>query len=165
MVLHFAPAFRSLAHEPFEDGAGGVAPHSVAPAIPQGIRFSEIQDAARQARLAFGFSAKHHTHKRHSPTALTNTEENAVEFVWFILIGLVAGALAGMIMNGGGYGIVGDIVVGVLGALIGGYLFQQLGISAGGGLPGAIIVATVGAIVLIGILRLINRGRGRGLGL
>jgi len=88
-----------------------------------------------------------------------------VEFVWFILIGLVAGALAGMIMNGGGYGIVGDIVVGVLGALIGGYLFQQLGISAGGGLPGAIIVATVGAIVLIGILRLINRGRGRGLGL
>ena len=43
-----------------------------------------------------------------------------MEFVWFILIGLVAGALAGMIMNGGGYGIVGDIVVGVLGALIGG---------------------------------------------
>lgn len=68
-------------------------------------------------------------------------------------------------MNGGGYGIVGDIVVGVLGALIGGYLFQQLGISAGGGLPGAIIVATVGAIVLIVILRLINRAGGRGLGL
>jgi len=88
-----------------------------------------------------------------------------MEFVWFILVGLVAGALAGMIVNGGGYGIVGDIVVGVLGALIGGYLFPQLGISAGGGLPGAVVVATIGAIVLIVVLRLINRAGGRGLGL
>jgi uncharacterized membrane protein YeaQ/YmgE (transglycosylase-associated protein family) len=88
-----------------------------------------------------------------------------MEFVWFILIGLVAGALAGWIMKGGGYGIVGDIVVGVLGALIGGSLFPQLGISAGGGLPGAVVVATIGAIVLILILRLINRVGGRGLGL
>jgi len=88
-----------------------------------------------------------------------------MEFIWFILIGLVAGALAGWIMKGGGYGIVGDIVVGVLGALIGGSLFPQLGISAGGGLPGAVVVATIGAIVLILILRLINRAGGRGLGL
>lgn len=88
-----------------------------------------------------------------------------MEFVWFILVGLVAGALAGMIVNGGGYGIVGDIVVGVLGALIGGYLFPQLGISVGGGLPGAVVVATIGAIVLIVVLRLINRAGGRGLGL
>lgn len=88
-----------------------------------------------------------------------------MEFVWFILVGLVAGALAGMIVNGGGYGIVGDIVVGVLGALIGGYLFPQLGISAGGGLLGAVVVATIGAIVLIVVLRLINRAGGRGLGL
>jgi uncharacterized membrane protein YeaQ/YmgE (transglycosylase-associated protein family) len=68
-------------------------------------------------------------------------------------------------MKGGGYGIVGDIVVGVLGALIGGSLFPQLGISAGGGLPGAVVVATIGAILLILILRLINRAGGRGLGL
>lgn len=88
-----------------------------------------------------------------------------MEFVWFILVGLMAGALAGMIVNGGGYGIVGDIVVGVLGALIGGYLFPQLGISVGGGLPGAVVVATIGAIVLIVVLRLINRAGGRGLGL
>jgi uncharacterized membrane protein YeaQ/YmgE (transglycosylase-associated protein family) len=80
-----------------------------------------------------------------------------MEFLWFILIGLVAGALAGMIMNGGGYGIIGDIVVGVLGAVIGGFLFQQLGISAGGGLLGAIVVATIGAVVLLTSLRLIRR--------
>jgi uncharacterized membrane protein YeaQ/YmgE (transglycosylase-associated protein family) len=90
----------------------------------------------------------------------SNTEESVMEFVWFILIGLVAGVLAGMIMNGGGYGIVGDIVVGVLGALIGGFVFQQLGISAGGGLPGAIIVATIGAVILIAMLRVIHRAGG-----
>ena len=80
-----------------------------------------------------------------------------MDFLWFILIGLVAGALAGMIMRGGGFGIVGDIVVGVVGALIGGALFQALGISAGGGLLSAIIVATIGAVVLIAILRFLRR--------
>jgi len=80
-----------------------------------------------------------------------------MDFVWFILIGLVAGVLAGMIMNGGGYRIVGDIVVGVLGALIGGFVFQQLGISAGGGLLGAVVVATIGAVILIAMLRFIHR--------
>ena len=80
-----------------------------------------------------------------------------MEFVWFILIGLVAGWLAGVIMKGGGYGVVGDIVVGVVGALIGGWLFTRMGVAAGG-LLGAIIVATVGAIILIFLLRLIKRG-------
>ncbi len=80
-----------------------------------------------------------------------------MEFVWFIVIGLVAGWLAGVIMKGGGFGMVGDIVVGVLGALIGGWLFSKLGASAGGGLLGSIIVATIGAIVLIFLLRLIKR--------
>jgi len=80
-----------------------------------------------------------------------------MEFVWFIVIGLVAGWLAGVIMKGGGFGVVGDIVVGVLGALIGGWLFSKLGASAGGGLLGSIIVATIGAIVLIFLLRLIKR--------
>jgi uncharacterized membrane protein YeaQ/YmgE (transglycosylase-associated protein family) len=79
-----------------------------------------------------------------------------MEFIWFILIGLVAGWLAGQFMKGGGFGIIGDIVVGVLGALLGGFLFGLLGISAGG-LIGSLIVATVGAVVLIFILRLIKR--------
>jgi uncharacterized membrane protein YeaQ/YmgE (transglycosylase-associated protein family) len=80
-----------------------------------------------------------------------------MNFVWFIIVGLVAGWLAGVIMKGGGYGVVGDIVVGIVGALIGGWLFSTMGVSAGGGLIGAIIVALVGAIVLIFLLRLIKR--------
>ena len=80
-----------------------------------------------------------------------------MQFVWFVLIGLVAGWLAGTFMKGGGFGVIGDIVVGVLGALLGGFLFSSLGLSAGAGLIGAIIVATIGAIVLIFLLRLIKR--------
>jgi uncharacterized membrane protein YeaQ/YmgE (transglycosylase-associated protein family) len=80
-----------------------------------------------------------------------------MEFIWFLLIGLVAGWLAGRLVKGGGFGLVGDIAVGVLGALLGGVLFRSLGVSLGGGLLGAIIVATIGAIVLIFILRLIKR--------
>jgi uncharacterized membrane protein YeaQ/YmgE (transglycosylase-associated protein family) len=80
-----------------------------------------------------------------------------MEFVWFIFIGLVAGWLAGRLVKGGGFGVVGDIVVGVLGALIGGVLFSSLGLSSGGGLLGAIVVATIGAIVLIFLLRVIKQ--------
>ena len=80
-----------------------------------------------------------------------------MEFIWFIIVGLIAGWLAGVIMKGGGYGVVGDIVVGIVGALIGGWLFSTMGVSTGGGLLGAIIVALVGAILLIFLLRLIKR--------
>ena len=73
-----------------------------------------------------------------------------------IFIGLVAGWLAGVLVKGGGFGILGDIVVGVLGAVIGGYLFGVVGIG-GSGLLGQILVATVGAILLIFVLRLIRR--------
>jgi uncharacterized membrane protein YeaQ/YmgE (transglycosylase-associated protein family) len=84
-------------------------------------------------------------------------EERIMEFFWFILVGLVAGWLAGLFMKGGGYGIIGDIVVGVLGAVLGGFLFGKLGISFGGGLLGAIIVATIGAVILIFVVRLFKR--------
>ena len=80
-----------------------------------------------------------------------------MEFVWFVIVGLVAGWLAGVIMKGGGFGVVGDIVVGIIGALLGGWLFSTMGVSAGGGLLGAIVVALIGAIILIFLLRLIKR--------
>jgi uncharacterized membrane protein YeaQ/YmgE (transglycosylase-associated protein family) len=80
-----------------------------------------------------------------------------MEFVWFILIGLVAGWLAGLLVKGRGFGAIGDVVVGVLGALVGGGLFRSLGASAGGGPLGSIIVATIGAVVLIVVVRLIKR--------
>ncbi len=78
-----------------------------------------------------------------------------------IVVGLVAGWLAGMLMQGGGYGLIGDIIVGAFGAFIGGVLFRSLGINEslgmGGGLPSRIGVATVGAVALILVLRLIKR--------
>jgi uncharacterized membrane protein YeaQ/YmgE (transglycosylase-associated protein family) len=80
-----------------------------------------------------------------------------MEFVWFIIVGLIAGWLAGVIMNGGGFGVIGDIIVGIVGALLGGWLFSTMGVSTGGGLLGAIIVALIGAIILIFLLRLIKR--------
>ena len=76
--------------------------------------------------------------------------------IWFLLIGLIAGWLAGQLMRGGGYGVVGDMIVGVIGALIGGWLFGVLGIGIGG-LVGAIVTAFVGAVILIALLRLIRR--------
>ena len=76
--------------------------------------------------------------------------------IWFLLIGLIAGWLAGKVMRGGGYGLVGDMIVGVIGAFIGGWLFSLIGISAGG-LIGSIITAFVGAVVLLLILRAIRR--------
>jgi uncharacterized membrane protein YeaQ/YmgE (transglycosylase-associated protein family) len=77
--------------------------------------------------------------------------------IWFLLIGLIAGWLAGKVMRGGGFGVVGDMIVGVIGALIGGWLFGELGVSTGGGLIGAIITAFVGAVILIFLLRIIRR--------
>jgi uncharacterized membrane protein YeaQ/YmgE (transglycosylase-associated protein family) len=73
-----------------------------------------------------------------------------------LAIGAVAGWLAGVIMKGGGYGLLGDIVIGIIGAFIGGFLFGLLGISAGG-LIGQIITATAGAVVLIFVLRLVKK--------
>jgi uncharacterized membrane protein YeaQ/YmgE (transglycosylase-associated protein family) len=80
-----------------------------------------------------------------------------MDFLWFILIGLAAGWLAGQIMKGGGFGLVGDLIIGVIGALLGGFLFGLLGISTTG-LLGSLITATVGAIVLLFLLRLIKKG-------
>jgi uncharacterized membrane protein YeaQ/YmgE (transglycosylase-associated protein family) len=78
------------------------------------------------------------------------------DLIIFLLIGALAGWLGGRIMRGG-LGLLGDIVVGVIGAEIGGWLFGVLGIAVGGGLIGSIIAATVGAIILIAFIRLVKR--------
>lgn len=78
--------------------------------------------------------------------------------IWAV-IGLIAGWLASAVV-GGGYGLIGDIVIGVVGAFLGGWLFRALGISRpDGGIVGTIIVAFVGAVVLLLLLRLVHRGR------
>ena len=75
-----------------------------------------------------------------------------------LLVGLIAGWLAGQIVKGTGYGLVADICIGIIGALIGSWLLPQLGIHLGAGIVSSIIVATIGAIILLVILRLVNRG-------
>jgi uncharacterized membrane protein YeaQ/YmgE (transglycosylase-associated protein family) len=77
--------------------------------------------------------------------------------IWFLIIGAIAGWLAGLLMKGRGFGILGDIVVGIVGAVLGGWLFGVLGISAGGGLAGSLIVAFIGAVILLFLVRLIKR--------
>ncbi|MCO6180997.1 GlsB/YeaQ/YmgE family stress response membrane protein [Ciceribacter sp. RN22] len=75
-----------------------------------------------------------------------------------LLVGLVAGWLASQLVRGGGFGIIGDLVVGVVGALLAGLLFPALGLGIGGGILGSIIAATVGAIILLFLLRLVRQG-------
>lgn len=75
----------------------------------------------------------------------------------FLLIGAIAGWLAGLIMKGGGFGVLGNIIVGVIGAVLGGWLFGLLGISVGGKWVGPIITATVGAVVLLFVIGLIRK--------
>jgi uncharacterized membrane protein YeaQ/YmgE (transglycosylase-associated protein family) len=81
---------------------------------------------------------------------------DVTSLIWFLLIGLIAGWLAGQVMKGGGFGVIGDMIVGVIGAFLGGWLFGMLGISAGG-LIGSLITAFVGAVILIFLLRMIKR--------
>lgn len=76
----------------------------------------------------------------------------------FLAIGAAAGWLAGLLMRGGGFGLLGNIVVGVIGAVFGGWLFGVLSIAAGAGLVGSLVTAVVGAAVLLFIVGLIKRG-------
>jgi uncharacterized membrane protein YeaQ/YmgE (transglycosylase-associated protein family) len=77
--------------------------------------------------------------------------------LYSIVVGLVAGWLAGQVMKGGGYGALMDIVLGILGGVGGGWLFGALGVWPGGGIVGAIVVAFVGAVILVAISRMLKR--------
>ena len=76
--------------------------------------------------------------------------------VWLI-VGGIAGWLAGMVVKGGGLGLIGDIIVGIIGGILAGWLLPQLGIAIGGGFIAQIINAFIGAVILLIILRLIKR--------
>ena len=79
-----------------------------------------------------------------------------MEFLWFLLIGLAAGWLAGQITKGGSFGVVNNLIVGVIGAILGGWLFWLLGLKAFG-LVGQLVTATVGALVLLFLLKKIAK--------
>lgn len=76
--------------------------------------------------------------------------------IWLI-VGAVAGYLAGLVVKGGGFGLLGDIVVGIIGAFVGGWLLPRLGIHLGVGIVSIMASATLGAVVLLLVLRLIRR--------
>ena len=77
-----------------------------------------------------------------------------------ILVGIVAGWLAGRVMEGGGFGLIGDLLIGLVGAFIGDWLLPRLGVHLGEGLVALILNAFIGAVVLLLILRLLNGGWG-----
>ena len=77
--------------------------------------------------------------------------------LWWILVGLIAGFITGKLMQGGGYGPIMDIVVGIVGAIAGGFIMRALGFADQGGLLYTILVAVVGAVLLTLLLRLFTR--------
>jgi uncharacterized membrane protein YeaQ/YmgE (transglycosylase-associated protein family) len=70
-------------------------------------------------------------------------------FVSWVVVGLLAGWLAGSVMEGGGYGLIGDMVLGLIGSVVGGWIFWALSVSAGGGLVPTVFAAFVGAVIVI----------------
>ncbi len=79
-----------------------------------------------------------------------------------LFVGLVAGWLAGQIVRGTGFGIVGDLIIGILGAFIGSWLMPQVGMHLGSGIISAIVNATIGAVLLLFVVRLLRGGGGWG---
>ncbi len=83
-----------------------------------------------------------------------------MDILTWLIVGLIAGVLASLVMGGTGYGLIGDIVIGIVGAFVGGWLFRALGVTSPfGGLAGTIFVAFIGAVVLLFVIRLIRRPR------
>jgi uncharacterized membrane protein YeaQ/YmgE (transglycosylase-associated protein family) len=89
--------------------------------------------------------------------ALILAEVTLTGVIWWLVVGLIAGVLASFAMRGGGYGIVGDIIVGLIGAFIGGFLMSLIGLS-GGGFLWTVLVAFIGACILIALLRAFSGG-------
>jgi uncharacterized membrane protein YeaQ/YmgE (transglycosylase-associated protein family) len=95
--------------------------------------------------------------KRHALYGETVNARKIMPILTWLIVGLVAGVLASLVMGGSGYGLIGDIIIGIIGAFVGGWLFRALGTSSPfGGLGGVIFVAFIGAVVLLFILRLIR---------
>lgn len=77
-------------------------------------------------------------------------------FIWYIIIGLIAGWVAGKIMRGGGFGFFVNIIVGIIGGVLGGWLFSLAGLQSTGGIIGSLIISTLGAIVLLWFVSLVS---------
>lgn len=82
---------------------------------------------------------------------------NVEQLAAFLVVGGIAGWLAGLITKGSGFGILGNIVAGIIGAVVGGWVFSMLGISVGGKWVGPILTATAGAVLLLFVISLVRK--------
>jgi uncharacterized membrane protein YeaQ/YmgE (transglycosylase-associated protein family) len=82
-----------------------------------------------------------------------------MHILWWAIVGLIAGWATGKIMKGAGYGVLMDIIIGIAGAMLGGFLMRALGFAGEGGLIYTVIVAIVGAVILTAILRFFTRSK------
>lgn len=89
-----------------------------------------------------------------------NCEGGNMYLLWWIIVGVVAGWATGKIMKGGGYGFWLDLVLGIVGAMVGGFIARHLGLAASGGIIYTILVAIGGSVLVVFIFRLLTRGRG-----
>lgn len=80
-----------------------------------------------------------------------------MHIIFWLIIGGLAGWIAGQLMRGGGFGLIGNIIIGIVGAVIGGWFFSLLGLSSDGGWIGSLVTATVGAVILLFIVGLIKK--------
>ncbi len=85
-----------------------------------------------------------------------------MDLLTWLIVGLIAGVLASLVMGGTGYGLIGDIIIGIVGAFVGGWLFRSMGVAVPlSGIAGTILVAFIGAVVLLFVIRLVRRGSAR----
>ncbi len=80
-----------------------------------------------------------------------------MSFLYFIIVGAIAGWLAGQVMKGGGYGLITNIILGIIGGVVGGWLLGVAGVSVGGGILGSIITSAIGAAVVIFVAGLFKK--------
>ena len=78
-----------------------------------------------------------------------------MSWLWFLIIGAISGWITGLIMKGRGYGLLGNIIIGIIGGVIGGHLLGWLHISVGSGFGGAIVTCVLGAVALVGVINIL----------
>jgi len=122
----------------------------------RGLQFGVFKRRVPGVVFSAAFSAPPHGAEPQIP----KDKGGNMHLLWWIIVGVIAGWATGKIMKGGGYGFWLDLLLGVVGALVGGFIARHLGLAESGGMIYTILVALGGAIIVVFLFRLITRGRG-----